>query len=99
MKIKFLFIILSPIILSINTNGIRVEGSKLLNADGKEIILNGVNLAHAWYTDKTEFSIKEILALGVNSARTVLAYGAKWNKTPITEVENIINWCEKEGLI
>ena len=99
MKIEFLFIILSSVILSINTNGIRVEGSKLLNADGKEIILRGVNLAHAWYTDKTEFSINEISALGANSARIVLACGAKWNKTPITEVENIINWCEKEGLI
>ena len=99
MKIELLFIILLSFILSINTNGIRVEGSKLLNADGKEIILRGVNLAHAWYIDKTEFSIKEISALGANSARIVLACGAKWDKTPITEVENIINWCEKEGLI
>jgi mannan endo-1,4-beta-mannosidase len=57
-------------------------------------------LAHTYLSDKTEFSIKEISSLGANSALIVLSYGTKWNKTPITEIENIIiNWCEKEGLI
>ena len=71
-----------------------------MKADGKEIILHDINLAHTWHTDKTEFSIKEISSLGANSALIVLSYGTKWNKTPITEIENIIiNWYEKEGLI
>ena len=83
----------------INNQGIHVQGSKLLDAYGKEFIFRGVNLAHAWYTDKTEFSMVEISALGANSARIVLACGAKWDKTPYSEVQNIAKWCEKYGLI
>ena len=83
----------------INNQGIHVQGSKLLGANGKEFIFRGVNLAHAWYTDKTEFSMVEISALGANSARIVLACGAKWDKTSYSEVQNIAKWCEKYGLI
>ena len=97
-KIPF-FIISLMLISLINTQGIHVQGSKLLDANGQEFIFRGINLAHAWYTDKTEFSINEISKLGANSARIVLACGTKWDKTPYSEVENIINWCEKAGLI
>ena len=83
----------------IKNQGIHVQGSKLLDVNGKEFIFRGVNLAHAWYTDKTEFSMVEISALGANSARIVLACGAKWDKTPYSEVKNIAKWCEKYGLI
>ena len=83
----------------INTQGIHTQGSKLLDANGNEFIFRGINLAHAWYTDKTEFSMSEISALGANSARIVLACGSKWDKTPYSEVENIVKWCEKYGLI
>lgn len=83
----------------IKNQGIHVQGSKLLDANGKEFIFRGVNLAHAWYKDKTEFSMVEISALGANSARIVLACGAKWDKTPYSEVKNIAKWCEKYGLI
>ena len=99
MRIIHILIALSFIISFITSKGIHVEGSKLLDAEGKEFIFRGVNLAHAWYRDKTEFSINEISKLGANSARIVLACGTKWDKTPYSEVENIVNWCEKAGLI
>ena len=99
MRMIYILIALSFIISFITSKGIHVEGSKLLDAEGKEFIFRGVNLAHAWYRDKTEFSLNEISALGANSARIVLACGTKWDKTPYSEVENIINWCEKAGLI
>ena len=100
MKAISLFIILSiAISLAICSKGIHVEGNKLLAANDKEFIFRGVNLAHAWYTDKTQFSLGEISSLGANSARIVLACGSQWTKTPKSEVENIVNWCENEGLI
>ena len=97
-KIIFL-LILSLSLSSINSKGIQVKGSKLYDGDGKEFIFRGVNLAHAWYTDKTKFSINEISSLGANSARIVLATGAKWTKTSYSELEKIITWCENAGLI
>ena len=99
MKQLIFLIVLTFILSLVNSQGIHVSGSKLLDANGNEFIFRGVNLAHAWYTDKTKFSINEISSLGANSARIVLACGAKWTKTSYSELEKIINWCENEGLI
>ena len=76
-----------------------MSGSQVLDANGNEFIFRGVNIAHAWYADKTKFSLDEISSLGANSARIVLACGAKWIKTSYSELEQIINWCESDGLI
>ena len=83
----------------IKTQGIHVEGNKLLDANGNQFIFRGVNIAHCWYTDKTKFSLSEISSLGANSARIVLACGAKWTKSSYSELEKIISWCENDGLI
>ena len=82
MRALTFYIYLLLLISFINTQGIHVQGSKLLDANGKEFIFRGINLAHAWYIDKTEFSMSEISALGANSARIVLACGTQWDKTP-----------------
>ena len=99
MKVPFYIILSITISLAISSRGIHVQGNRLLDANDKDFIFRGINIAHSWYADKTEFSISEISALGANSARIVLACGAQWTKTPISEIENIISWCEKEGLI
>jgi len=98
MNLLFIFII-SLIPSLITPQGIHVSGSKLLDANGKEFIFRGVNLPHAWFTDKTQKSIEDISSLKANSARIVLACGAQWTKTEYSELEQIIGWCEKESLI
>ncbi len=79
--------------------GMYVSGGKLYDASGKEFIMRGINVAHAWYTDYTETSINAIADLGANCVRVVLADGTQWTKTTYQEVENIIRWCENRGLI
>ena len=74
--------------------GMYVSGGKLFDASGKEFIMRGINVAHAWYTDYTETSINAIADLGANCVRVVLADGTQWTKTTYQEVENIIRWCE-----
>ena len=99
MRILIFIFILSFILSLINSQGIQVSGSQILDGNGNEFIFRGVNIAHAWYSDKTKFSLDEISSLGANSARIVLACGAKWAKTSYSELEQIINWCENDGLI
>ena len=55
MNKKIFILILFLIVSSIKCAGMHVKGSKLYNGDGKEFIFRGVNLAHAWYKDKTKF--------------------------------------------
>ena len=101
MKYLALNFILYISLLSIITSkqGIHVDGNKLLDGKNEEFIFRGVNLTHAWFTDKTESSIKDISSLGANSARIVLATGTLYPKTTSDQVENIIIWCKKADLI
>ncbi len=83
----------------IQTNGMYVSGGKLYAANGREFIMRGVNVAHAWYPDQTYTSINAIADLGANCVRVVLANGQKWTRTSYSEVQNIISWCKARGLI
>ena len=76
-----------------------VKNGKLYDGNGNEFIMRGVNVAHAWYTGKTETSINAIASLGANTVRVVLADGAQWDKTSYEEVKNIITMCENKGLV
>lgn len=80
-------------------NGMYVSNGRLYNADGKEFVMRGVNVAHAWYPGETQTSINAIADRGANCVRIVLADGTQWSKTPRSEVEQIISWCETRGLV
>ncbi len=94
------FILISLLSLSfIEGKSLKVKGNKLYDGDGNEFIFRGINIAHAWFTTKTQFSINEVAALGANSARIVLACGSTYPKTLYAEVKQIIKWCRNAGLI
>ncbi|MFG6369316.1 MAG: cellulase family glycosylhydrolase [Lachnospiraceae bacterium] len=82
-----------------SSNGMYVRDGRLYDADGKEFLMRGINVAHAWYPNETQTSINAIADRGANCVRVVLADGTQWNKTQRSEVENIISWCESRGLI
>lgn len=81
------------------TGGMYVSGGKLYAANGKEFIMRGVNVAHAWYKEQTYTSINAIADLGANCVRIVLADGQQYTKTAYSEVQDIISWCKARGLI
>lgn len=39
-------------------SGFYVSGTSIYDASGNKFVMRGVNIAHAWYTEKTETSIK-----------------------------------------
>ena len=49
--------------------GFKVEGTKLLDANGKEFIMRGINHAHTWYLDEDTTAIKAIAETGSNVVR------------------------------
>lgn len=80
-------------------NSMYIRGTKLYDGNGNEFIMRGINIAHAWFTDKTETSIKAAARLGANCVRVVLADGEQWTKTSESEVRNIIQMCRENKLI
>ena len=81
------------------SGGFRVEGTKLLDANGSEFIMRGINHAHAWYRGELDTSLKAIAATGANCVRVVLSNGNLWDKIPQDEVKDIIEECEQNKLV
>lgn len=80
-------------------NGFHVQNQKIIDANGNEFIMRGVNVAHAWYQNNTEQTIKAVAAKGCNTVRVVCADGGQWTKTSAAELEKIIGWCKENKLI
>lgn len=84
---------------SIASGSFKVEGTKLLDANGNEFVMRGINHAHAWFKDELDTAINAIAATGSNTVRVVMADGDQWEKTTAEEVENIIQKCTDNRMI
>lgn len=89
----------TPTDVTISQESMYVKGKKLYDANGNEFIMRGINIPHAWYTDKTETSINAVADLGANCVRVVLADGYQWDKTSREEVQKIIDICKANKLV
>lgn len=78
--------------------GIYVSGSTVYE-NSSPFVMRGVNVAHAWYNDKTANSLSDIAKTGANSVRVVLASGKLWTRTPESQVVSIISQAKANKLI
>ncbi|WP_029069387.1 cellulase family glycosylhydrolase [Jonesia quinghaiensis] len=79
-------------------HGIHVEDGKIYEANGHELVLRGVNHAHAWFPGNTQ-AFDDISSLGANSVRTVLSNGVTWNRNSEADVQNVITSAKEADLI
>lgn len=79
--------------------GFKVSGTKLLDANGNEFIMRGVNHAHTWYKDQLATTIPALAKYGCNTVRIVLSDGGQWNKDSAASVKELISLCEKNKMI
>ncbi len=81
------------------SSGFYVDGTTIRDANGNAFVMRGVNIAHAWYKDQTETSIKAAASLGTNVVRIVCADGVQWEKTSADELKNIIKICRENNQV
>ncbi len=79
--------------------GFTVSNGRLLDANGNDFVMRGVNHAHTWYTDRTTQALKDIKATGANTVRVVLSSGDRWTLNNAADVTNVINQCKANKLI
>ncbi|MBQ4095143.1 MAG: glycoside hydrolase family 5 protein [Oscillospiraceae bacterium] len=79
--------------------GFKVEGTKLLDANGNEFIFRGVNHAHTWFNGALYDAIPAIADAGCNSVRIVLACGKSWSKNNLEDVNRVIEACKQNDLV
>ena len=53
--------------------GVKVSGTKLLDANGNEFIMRGINHPHSWFTAQDDTALEAIAATGANTVRIVLS--------------------------
>lgn len=82
-----------------NGAGFSVDGSKLIDANGNEFVLRGINYPHAWFKDKADVSFKAIAETGSNSIRIVCGSGLQYGKTTADELTKLINLAKENKMI
>jgi mannan endo-1,4-beta-mannosidase len=78
--------------------GLHISNGRLLEGNGNDYIMRGVNHAHTWYPGQTQ-SLADIKALGANTVRVVLADGHRWSANSAADVTNVITQCKANRLI
>lgn len=78
--------------------GLHIDDGRLVEANGNDFVMRGVNHAHTWYPGETQ-SLADIKALGANSVRVVLGSGQRWAANSPADVANVIAQCKSNRLI
>jgi mannan endo-1,4-beta-mannosidase len=78
--------------------GFHISGRYLLDANGSNFIMRGINHPHTWYPTQTS-SFANIKAASANTIRVVLSGGGRWTKNDATDVANVIQLCKSNHLI
>lgn len=90
---------LSPLAPPIMT----VKDGKLLDPNGKPFIFRGVTIDHIRHPEKTLQALKDIAALGANSAQIEIAIKPASNGTYLSgtaqEIRKIVNTCKEAKLV
>lgn len=77
--------------------GLRVSGTRVIEADGSPFVMRGTNHAHTWYASRTS-SFAAIKAAGANTVRVVLS-GGRWTPNTADDVAGVIALCKQNRLI
>jgi len=79
--------------------GLHISDGRLLEADGNDFVMRGVNHAHTWYPGRLNQSLADIKAFGANTVRVVLADGHRWTANTASDVANVIAQCKANRVI
>ncbi|MFG2319332.1 cellulase family glycosylhydrolase [Streptomyces tendae] len=78
--------------------GLHISEGRLVEGNGNDFVMRGVNHAHTWYPGETQ-SLADVKALGANSVRVVLSDGHRWSENGPEDVAAVIERCKANRLI
>ncbi|MBR4555133.1 MAG: cellulase family glycosylhydrolase [Ruminococcus sp.] len=82
-----------------SVKGFSVSGTKLLDANGNEFVMRGVNHAHCWFASDDPIALDAIDKTGANCVRLVLADGVQWNKDSVESINALVEKCREYQMI
>ncbi|WP_069172958.1 cellulase family glycosylhydrolase [Streptomyces griseus] len=78
--------------------GLHIRDGRLVEGNGNDFVMRGVNHAHTWYPGETQ-SLADIKATGANTVRVVLSDGYRWSRNSPADVAAVISRCKANRLI
>lgn len=78
--------------------GLHISDGRLVEGNGNDFIMRGVNHAHTWYPGETQ-SLADVKALGSNTVRVVLSNGYRWSENSAADVASVVAQCKANRLI
>ncbi|CCK29425.1 secreted beta-mannosidase [Streptomyces davaonensis JCM 4913] len=88
----------APAPVTLRATGLHIGDGRLLESNGNDFVMRGVNHAHTWYPGEPQ-SLADIKALGANSVRVVLSNGHRWTESTPEDVAAVIANCKANRLI
>ncbi|MER6116766.1 cellulase family glycosylhydrolase [Streptomyces sp. NPDC001743] len=79
-------------------SGLHISDGRLVEGNGNDFVMRGVNHAHTWYPGETQ-SLADIKATGANTVRVVLSDGFRWSRNSPADVAAVIASCKANRLI
>ncbi len=80
-----------------NGAGFHISGRYLLDANGRNFIMRGINLGYAWYPSHTD-SFADVKDSAANTVRVVLS-GGRWSMDGVQDVARVIELCKTNRLV
>jgi mannan endo-1,4-beta-mannosidase len=78
--------------------GIRVHDGRLVEADGSDLVLHGIDYEYMSYRDH-DGSFPAMKAAGANAVRVPLGIGHRWRASTAGDVATVIGLCRRNRLI
>jgi|GEM_PF-1647032 len=80
------------------SSGFRIEAGRLVDSNGNDFVMRGINHPHGWFRDETA-SFADIKATGANTVRLVMSSGHRAEWTSTDEVAMLIDECKAHQLV
>lgn len=79
--------------------GFTVSGTKLLDANGNEFIMRGINHPHSWFTSEDDTALEAIAATGANTVRIVCGSGQQYTRDTVESLNALTDKCRELEMV
>ena len=79
--------------------GFTVSGTKLLDANGNEFVMRGINHPHSWFAQQDDTALEAIAATGANTVRIVCGSGQQYTRDSVESLNRLTDKCKELEMI
>ncbi len=83
----------------VSETGFSVNGTKLLDANGNEFIMRGINYPHSWFKAQDNTALEAIAAAGANTVRIVCGSGQQYEYDTVESLNALTDKCRELDMV